>query len=143
MPVDLNAQECDAREDEMKNQKLVNKNITMKEQEKQKEKSKGLFKNFMGYTWILKNLLFFLFLSLLAVIYIANGHMADNTIRDINTTAREVKELQYEYKSLKSDEMFKSRETQIVQAATPLGLKVTTDQPMRLQIENKGKEKGN
>jgi hypothetical protein len=61
--------------------------------------------------------------------------MADNTIRDINNTARQVKELQYEYKSLKSEEMFKSREAQIVQAATPLGLKITSDQPMRLQIE--------
>ncbi len=107
----------------------------MKEQDQHKEKSKGLFKNFMGYSWILKNLLFFLFLTLLAVIYIANGHMADNTIRDINNTAKEVKELQYEYKSLKSEEMFKSREAQIVQAATPLGLKITNDQPMRLQIE--------
>ena len=55
--------------------------------------------------------------------------MADNTIRDINITAKEVKELQYEYKSLKSEEMFKSRESQIAQAATPLGLKISNEQP--------------
>jgi hypothetical protein len=91
----------------------------------------------MGYEWIVKNLVFFLFLSLLAVIYIANGHMADNTIRDINATAKEVKELQYEYKSLKSEAIFKSRETEIVQAATPLGLKISTEQPMRLTVSEK------
>jgi cell division protein FtsL len=98
-------------------------------------RNKNPFIRWIRYEWILKNLLFFLFLALLAVIYIANGHMADNTIRDISITAKEVKELQYEYKSLKSEEMFKSRETQIVQAATPLGLKISNDPPVRLIIK--------
>jgi hypothetical protein len=61
--------------------------------------------------------------------------MADNTIRDISVTAKELKELQYEYKSLKSEEMFKSREAQIVQAAAPLGLKISNDPPIRLVIK--------
>lgn len=113
----------------------------MKEQEKNKETSKGFFAKFIGYQWILKNLLFFLFLALLAVIYIANGHMADNTIRDINNTAREVKDLQYEYKSLKSEEMFKSRESAIVQAATPLGLIIPNDQPLQLKTEKENGDK--
>ncbi len=107
----------------------------MIEQNKQTVKNKSVFKRWIGYEWLLKNLLFFLFLALLAVIYIANGHTADNTIRDINITAKEVKELQYEYKSLKSEEMFKSRETQIVQAAAPLGLKISNEPPMRLIIK--------
>jgi hypothetical protein len=102
---------------------------------RQPSKNKNPFIRWIRYEWILKNLLFFLFLALLAVIYIANGHMADNTIRDISVTAKEVKELQYEYKSLKSEEMFKSREAQIVQAATPLGLKISNDPPMRLVIK--------
>ena len=108
----------------------------MSEENKQQIKSKNIFSKLIGYEWILKNLVFFLFLALLAVIYIANGHVADNTIRDINSTAKEVKELQYEYKSLKSEEMFKSRESQIVEAATPLGLKIPDEQPMRLKSEN-------
>ncbi|HXL56907.1 MAG TPA: FtsL-like putative cell division protein [Chitinophagaceae bacterium] len=107
----------------------------MNKQNKYTTKKKSLFKKWMGYEWILKNLLFFLFLALLAVIYIANGHMADNTIRDINVIAKEVKELQYEYKSLKSEEMFKSRESQIVESAAPLGLKISNDPPMRLVIK--------
>ena len=114
----------------------------MTEQNKNIGKNKGLFIRWMGYDWIVKNLIFFLFLALLAVIYIANGHKADNTIRDISNMAKEVKELQYEYKSLKSEEMFKSREAQIVQAATPLGLKISSDQPMRLTVENKPNNNG-
>jgi hypothetical protein len=102
-------------------------------------RSKNLFTRWIGYEWIVKNLLFFLFLTLLAVVYIANGHVADNTIRDINVTAKEVKNLQYEYKSLKSEEMFKSRESQIVNAAAPLGLKISNEQSMELVADNKEK----
>ncbi|CAN5779677.1 hypothetical protein BH10BAC2_BH10BAC2_45020 [soil metagenome] len=116
------------------------KNIDIKKLKSEKQhttKQKGLLQKWIGYEWITKNLVFFLFLSLLAVFYIANGHMADNTIRDINATAKEVKELQYEYKSLKSEAIFKSRETEVVQAATPLGLKISTEQPMRLTVDEK------
>jgi hypothetical protein len=112
----------------------------MSEENKKGVKQKNIFSKLIGYEWILKNLLFFLFLTLLAVLYIANGHMADNTIRDINNTAGDVKELQYEYKSLKSEEMFKSRESQIVEAVTPLGLKVSSEPPMRLMAEEKSNQ---
>ncbi|WP_235921024.1 FtsL-like putative cell division protein [Foetidibacter luteolus] len=94
---------------------------------------KGLF----NYGWITRNIPFFLFLALLAVIYIANGHMADKTIRDINRTAREVKELQYEYKTLKSEVMFRSREAELVKAAEPLGLKLSTEPPVRIVLEKR------
>ena len=89
---------------------------------------KGLF----NYQWIVKNIPFFLFLSVLAVLYIANGHRSDRTIRKINSTASELKELQYEYKTLKSEVMYRSEEIQIVKASEPLGLKVSKDMPKRL-----------
>ncbi|MBS1730380.1 MAG: hypothetical protein JSS67_06335 [Bacteroidetes bacterium] len=91
-------------------------------------------KSLISYTWILKNMPFFLFLTLLAVLYIANGHAADNTIRDINKTAEDLKELQYEYKSLKSREIFQSREDQLVQSALPLGLKISDEAPMHIKM---------
>jgi hypothetical protein len=72
----------------------------------------------------------------LAVLYIANGHRADKTIRRINSTTTELKELQYEYKTLKSEVMFKSQELQIVKASEPLGLKVSKDMPQRLKMSN-------
>lgn len=94
---------------------------------------KGLF----NYQWIVKNIPFFLFLSALTVLYIANGHRADKTIRKINSTNNELKELQFEYKTLKSEVMFKSQEVQIVKAAEPLGLKVSKEMPQRLQREKR------
>src|SRR3954469_16904612 len=94
----------------------------------------------LNYRWILKNIRFFLFLAILAVIYIANGHMADNRIRKINDTGRRLKDLQYEYKTLKSEMMFKSRESEMVKAAGPLGLTMDTTSPYRIKMINR-KEK--
>ena len=87
---------------------------------------------FLNYHWIVKNMPFFLFLSLLAVIYIYNGHYAEKKIKDINKTARELKELQYEYKTVKSELMFQSKQSEIVKAVEPLGLKELTQPPMRI-----------
>lgn len=98
----------------------------------QKNPLKGLF----NYQWIVKNIPFFLFLSVLAVLYIANGHRSDKTIRRINSTTGQLKELQYEFKTLKSEVMYRSQEAQIVKAAEPLGLKVTKEMPERLQRTN-------
>ena len=95
--------------------------------------AKGVVKQFFSYNWIIKNITFFLFLSVLAVVYIANGHMADNTIRKINDTGKQLKELQYEYKTVKSDMMFRSRESEMVKAAEPLGLMTDTVPPFRIR----------
>lgn len=100
---------------------------------KRSKSSKQMMMQVFNYDWILKNMHFFLFLSVLAVFYIANGHMADNRIRKINETARQLKELQYEYKTVKSEMMFKSRESEMVKAAEPLGLTMDTVPPIRIK----------
>ena len=66
---------------------------------------------------------------------IANGHMADRAIRSINTTTKQLKELQFEYKTIKGEVMFKSEENQVIKATEPLGLKVAKELPQRLQVE--------
>ncbi len=87
-----------------------------------------------NYKWIVKNIRFFLFLSSLAVLYIANGHMSENRIRKINSTARRLKDLQYEYKTVKSEMMFKTRETEMVKASQPLGLTKDTLVPYKIKL---------
>lgn len=86
------------------------------------------------YQWIAKNMLFFLFLAFLAVLYIANGHMADKTIRNIDETSKQIKELKYEYKTLKARLMNKTREAEIVKTVTPLGLFTDTVFPKRIKL---------
>lgn len=81
------------------------------------------WRRIFSYKWIVKNLPFFLFLSILAIIYIYNGHYADKTIRNINKVQNDLKELQYEYKTLKSEVMFRSKQSELAKAVAPLGLK--------------------
>ena len=110
----------------------------MQEQQNPKERNlepkpviTGL-KRWLNYQSVVKQVPFFLFLALLAVIYIYNGHFADKTIRQINRLAKEVKELQYEYKSVKSELMFRSKQSELAKAVEPLGLKELTAAPVVL-----------
>ena len=90
------------------------------------------WKKVLNYQAIVRQIPFFLFLALLAVIYIYNGHNADKTIRDISKTQRELKELQYEYKTVKGDVLFRSKQSELVKAVEPLGLKELTAAPVVL-----------
>jgi len=92
-------------------------------EEKEIVRRKKQRRRLFGYRWIVKNIPFFLFLAVLAIVYIYNGHYADNTVRSINKVNRELKELQYEYKTLKSEVMFRSKQSELAKAVQPLGLK--------------------
>jgi hypothetical protein len=86
----------------------------------------------LGYRWVVRNFGFVIFLTTLAIIYIYNGHYADKISRDINRTSRELKELQYEYKTLKSEVMFRSKESELAKAVAPFGLEELTRPPFVL-----------
>jgi hypothetical protein len=111
----------------------------MPEQENTKERDLKItpatagWKRLLNYQSIVKQVPFFLFLALLAVVYIYNGHFADKTIRNINQTAKDVKELQYEYKTVKSEVMFRSKQSELAKAVEPLGLKELTTAPIILK----------
>jgi Bacteriodetes cell division protein (FtsL-like) len=87
------------------------------------KEGKREWKRLFSHQWVVRNIPYFLFLSGLAVLYIYNGHFSDNTIKSINKTSRELKEAQYEYKSLKSEVMFRSKQSELAKAVAPLGLK--------------------
>lgn len=92
-----------------------------------------------NYRWIVRNVPFFLFLAGLAVIYIYNGHKANKTIFNINKVNRQLKELQYEYKTLQSDVMFKSKQSQLAQAVKDFGLKELMVPPVVLKDSTENK----
>ena len=91
------------------------------------------WKRLLNYQSIVKQVPFFLFLTALAVLYIYNGHYADKTIRNINKTAKDVKELQYEYKTVKSEVMFRSQQSELAKTVEPLGLKQISVTPVILK----------
>jgi cell division protein FtsL len=114
----------------------------MQEQENIKEQIKLDWKRWLNYQSLVHQVPFFLFLAALAVIYIYNGHYADKTIRNINRTAKEVKELQWEYKTVKSEVMFQSKQSELVKAVEPLGLKELTEAPVVLTASSNSPKGG-
>ena len=96
------------------------------------KEAKSDWKRWLNYPSLVKQLPFFLFLTGLAVVYIYNGHHADKTIRKISQTAREVKELQYEYKTVKAEVMYRSKRSELVKAVEKMGLKEGTETPVVL-----------
>lgn len=79
---------------------------------------------------------FLLFLSLLGMLYIGNSHIAMKNIRNIDKLQKEVKELSWEYKSLKADLMFKSKLTEVAKKVDTLGVKTLTEPPKKIIVKH-------
>lgn len=90
------------------------------------------WKRVLNYASVVKQMPFFLFLAGLAVVYIYNGHAADRLNRDIAKTSKELKELEYEYKTIKGEVLFRSKQSELVKAVAPLSLKEMTAAPVIL-----------
>lgn len=108
-------------------------NIITEKQTSQKFDWRGL----LSYKWVVQNIPFFLFLAALAVLYIYNGHYADKLTRKINVTEKHIKELEYEYKTIKSEVIFRSKASELVKVVEPMGLKELTEPPVVLNAEKK------
>ncbi|MCX6318518.1 MAG: FtsL-like putative cell division protein [Bacteroidetes bacterium] len=95
------------------------------------------WKRWLNYQSIVKQVPFLFFLALLAVLYIYNGHYADKTIRQINRTTKEVKELRYEYIAVKSKVLLQGKQSELVktEAIQQLGLKELETSPIVLKDE--------
>jgi hypothetical protein len=110
--------------------------IMEKQQQDPKEKIQEVrgWKRWLNYQSVVKQVPFFLFLTLLAVVYIYNGHYADKTIGQINRTAKEVKELKYEYIAVKSEVMYLGKPSELVKsdAVKQLELKELLQAPVVL-----------
>ncbi|AOM77468.1 FtsL-like putative cell division protein [Pedobacter steynii] len=107
--------------------------------EREPEGEKAFFKKLFTEGVVTKEaatdmLPFLLFLSVLCMLYIANSHMAVKNIRNIDKLNKEVKELSWEYKSLKADLMFKSKLTEVAKKVDTLGIKELTEPPKKIVI---------
>jgi hypothetical protein len=62
--------------------------------------------------------------------------MAMKNIRKIDKLSKEVKELSWEYKSLKADLMFKSKLTEVAKKVDTLGIKELVAPPKKIVVSN-------
>ena len=70
-----------------------------------------------------------MFMAMLSVVYIYNGHMADKLIRNIQRSTRELKDLRNEFKSVKGEALLRSRQSEIRETVRSIGLVELTTEP--------------
>jgi hypothetical protein len=79
---------------------------------------------------------FLIFLLFLAILYISNIYYAEKSIREIDDTKEELKELQYEFITSKSELMSKSKRSEIARMLESEGINESTIPPGRLYIKD-------
>lgn len=104
----------------------------MTNETKHTKQQKPGWRRWLQAGWIVQHVPFVLFLAALAVLYIGNGHYADNNIRNTAKAARELKQLQYHYKSLQAEVIFRSKESELARAVAPLGMQRSPEPPTAL-----------
>lgn len=78
---------------------------------------------------------FIFYIAMLGMIYIANRHISENTVRDIDKVSKEVKELSWEYKSSKAELAFKSTLTEVAKRADTLGIRTPEAPPQKITVK--------
>ncbi len=86
---------------------------------------------------VFKNLPFVLFLSFIAMIYIANAHYSEKKVREIQKLQSELKQQRWQYMSLKSELMYDSKRSEVIKAVKPIGLKTSIKRPNKIVVNKK------
>ena len=81
---------------------------------------------------VLKNIFFVFFLGFLAIVYIANAHYAEKQVNEIQQLQKEVKDLRWQYMSIKSNLMFNSKQSQVAKSVLPFDLKIRSKKPKKV-----------
>src|SRR5690606_5168755 len=77
---------------------------------------------------------FIAFVGFLAILYIANRHYAERTVRQIDHLSREVKEMNWDYKSLSADLMKLTTQSEIAKRVDTMGLKERKAPPKKIVV---------
>lgn len=95
--------------------------------------------DFNDRIFLVTNLRYVLFVSLLALFYIANTHYAERNMRQVNKLQKELRELESQYMTSKSELMYKSKLTEVAKLVKPYGLRELTQPPKKIMIDKSGK----
>ena len=77
---------------------------------------------------------FIMYVAFLGMVYIGNRHLAEKNIRDIDKIGKEVKELNWDYKTTKADLAFKSTLTEVEKRTDTLGIKQSLQPPQKITV---------
>jgi len=81
---------------------------------------------------VVKSLPFFLYISVLAILYISNSYYAEKKVIEIEKVKKELKELRSESITSQSDLMFDSRQSEVLNRIFPYGIKESLKPPSKI-----------
>lgn len=118
-------------------------NPIAEEQPDQKRKKKTLYdwldvSQWVSYEKLVGNMPFILFLAAIGIIYIANAHLAEKSIRETNEIERKMKQLQWEYTTTKSELEYASKQSEVAKSVESGGLKKPTTPPYKIVTAGNG-----
>ncbi|MCW5909333.1 MAG: hypothetical protein KIS94_15815 [Chitinophagales bacterium] len=88
-----------------------------------------------GLKRVLFNLPLLLFLAALAVLHIANNHLAESYARRIALTENEVKQLRWQYMTTAAALMKKSKQSEVAKLVGTQGLKELRVPPYKIEVK--------
>jgi len=108
-------------------------------------KKKKSFKDYfelgnISASLVLKNLPFVLFLSFLTLVYIANAHLSEKKVRQIQVLQKEIQEVRWHYMSIQSDLMYTTRRAKVAGAVATQGLKIPKGAPKKIIVPKRKKQ---
>ncbi|MFN8712414.1 MAG: FtsL-like putative cell division protein [Bacteroidota bacterium] len=92
--------------------------------------------SFLSREYVIRSLPFIFFITLITLLYIANGYYAEEQIRKINRIGNEIKELRSAYIIAKSDLMFISKQSEVARRTEAAGLKESLEPPQKIVINH-------
>lgn len=90
----------------------------------------------LGVNMLKRNVLFFCFITVLGLIYIANTHYAEAKIRKIAMQKNELKELNWKYMTMKSELLQESAYSQIQEKLSEKDLALRGKSPIRVILKD-------
>ncbi|MFD0792626.1 FtsL-like putative cell division protein [Mucilaginibacter litoreus] len=125
---------------EIQEEEELEKELIVEEKPKTKDFSDNFIMQFLTRGVIsteqaTRALPFIIYIAFLGMLYIANRHLSENNVRDIDKISKEVKELSWEYKSSKADLAFKSTLTEVAKRADTLGIREPNEPPQKITVK--------
>jgi hypothetical protein len=91
--------------------------------------------DWMTYSKAIQQTFFVLFIVALGILHVYNAHQAEGMTRKKVRIERELKELKWEYMSIKSDLMMRSKLSDLEQILQPTGLQCSPQPPLKIVVK--------
>jgi len=76
-----------------------------------------------------------LWITVLIILYIANAHYTEKTIRKIDKLKYEVEDLRTDFTTLKASYMLESKQSEVARKVEPMGLVESKNPPIVIEID--------